>query len=310
MKIVFMGTPEYSVATLQALIDSKHEVIAVYTKPDKPKGRGKKMEITPVKELALRHNIPVYQPSTLKEEAAKEQMRSLKADIGVVIAYGLLLPEEVLNAFPRGCMNLHASLLPKFRGASPIQTAILAGEKVTGVTSMQMDVGLDTGDILLKAEYEMDGSETAASLHDTLSKLSAELCIKTLQAMENNEITPMKQPEAGVSYAGKITKEMGEIDWNQSAQKIDCQIRGLNSWPSAYTFLGEKLLKIWQAVPVQSEISEKDGTIVKCDKSSLEVACADGIIRILELQLEGKKKMGVADFLNGQNLSVGEQLGR
>ena len=306
MKIIFMGTPEYSVPTLKALIDSEHEVIGVYTKPDKPKGRGKKTEITPVKALALENGLPLFQPATFKDEGAVQEFCAQSADIAVVIAYGLLLPEAVLKAYPRGCVNLHASLLPKFRGASPIQAAILAGETKTGVTSMQMDKGLDTGDMLLRAEIALNGTETAGGLHDRLARMSAELCLETLRALADGTVLPQAQEEDGVSYAGKITKEMGKIDWNDSAAAIDRQIRGMNPWPSAYTYWQGKLLKIWQAklLPAAGGKAEA-GLVLSTGEAGIEIACGQGALLIEEVQLEGKKRMPAAAFLNGYEVAVG-----
>lgn len=310
MKIVFMGTPEYSVPTLNALIHSEHEVVAVYTKPDKPKGRGKKLEITPVKALAEQHQIPVYQPQTFKNEEAIQELKQIDADVAVVIAYGLLLPLQVLQAFPKGCINLHASLLPKFRGASPIQAAILAGESKTGVTSMQMDVGLDTGDMLEKVEIALDGSETADRLHDILADLSAQLCLSTLSKAENGTLVATPQGEEEVSYAGKICKEMGEVDWLENADVIDRKIRALTSWPSAYTSWQGKRLKICLAQPIEQVSSGEFGKVLRADRGGIDVSCGDGSIRILQLQLEGKKQLSAGDFLNGQKLEVGQFLGK
>lgn len=311
MKIVFMGTPDYSVPTLQALIDSEHEVLAVYTKPDMPRGRGKVLEFTPIKALALEHQIPVYQPKNFKSEEAVKEFTDLGADIAVVIAYGLLLPKSILSAYPMGCVNLHASLLPKFRGASPIQAAVLAGESVTGVTSMQMDVGLDTGDMLLKAEIPLSCEETAGSLHDKLSQVSAELCLKTLRALAEKTVKAIKQEEEKATYAGKITKDMGEIRWSNSAIEIDRQIRAMTPWPSAYTHFKGKMLKIWNAVPM-ADLNRKAeiGQIIHVSDSGIEVACGKGSLLVKELQIEGKKRMNVTDFLNGYHLKSGDYLNR
>lgn len=311
MKIVFMGTPEYSVPTLQALIDSEHEVIAVYTKPDKPKGRGKKMEITPVKALAEEFHIPIYQPVNFKEEATVTEFTEHNADLAVVIAYGLILPPTVLAAYPGGCINLHASLLPEFRGASPIQAAILAGESKTGVTSMQMNAGLDTGDMLLKAEINLNGNETAGDLHDQLAQISARLCLDTLAGLTVGSIIAQPQKEEAVSYAGKITKEMGKIRWSTTPFEIDRQIRGMNPWPSAFTYWQGKILKIWKAVPLPADIRKGEaGEILQVSESGIEVACGKGSLLIQEVQQEGKKRMSVASFLNGHQMSAGQFLNR
>ena len=307
MKIVFMGTPEYSVPTLQALLDSEHEVVAVYTKPDMPKGRGKKVEVTPIKAMAQSYRIPVYQPKTFKEEEAVTHFMQHQADIAVVIAYGLILPPEVLNAYPKGCINLHASLLPKFRGASPIQAAILAGETKTGVTSMQMDAGLDTGNMLLASEILLDDTITAGELHDVLAGISAKVCLDTLKGLAEETIIGQVQPEDGVSYAGKITKEMGKIHWEMPSAEIDRTIRGMNPWPSAYTFWNGKILKIWDAESVVSEtVNATPGEILRIDEQGLEVACGKGSLWIRQVQLEGKKRMNIVDFLNGHNMMTGQ----
>ncbi len=306
MKIIFMGTPEYSVPTLKALIDSEHEVIGVYTKPDKPKGRGKKTEITPVKAVALENGLPLFQPGTFKEEEAVREFCAHQADLAVVIAYGLILPEALLTAYPLGCVNLHASLLPKFRGASPIQAAILAGESKTGVTSMQMDQGLDTGDMLLQAEMALNGTETAGELHDRLAQMSARLCLDTLEGLASGGIVPRAQAEADASYAGKITKEMGRIHWGNAAAEIDRQIRGMNPWPSAYTYWQGKLLKIWRAKPFPEAGGKAEaGLVISAGEAGIMIACGQGALLIEEVQLEGKKRMPAAAFLNGYEVAVG-----
>ncbi len=306
MKIIFMGTPEYSVPTLKALIDSEHEVIGVYTKPDKPKGRGKKTEITPVKAVALENGLPLFQPGTFKEEEAVREFCAHQADLAVVIAYGLILPEALLTAYPLGCVNLHASMLPKFRGASPIQAAILAGESKTGVTSMQMDQGLDTGDMLLQAEIALNGTETAGELHDRLAQMSARLCLDTLEGLASGGIVPRAQAEADASYAGKITKEMGRIHWGNAAAEIDRQIRGMNPWPSAYTYWQGKLLKIWRAKPFPEAGGKAEaGLVISAGEAGIMIACGQGALLIEEVQLEGKKRMPAAAFLNGYEVAVG-----
>ena len=306
MKIIFMGTPEYSVPTLKALIDSEHEVIGVYTKPDKPKGRGKKTEITPVKAVALENGLPLFQPGTFKEEEAVREFCAHQADLAVVIAYGLILPEALLTAYPLGCVNLHASLLPKFRGASPIQAAILAGESKTGVTSMQMDQGLDTGDMLLQAEIALNGTETAGELHDRLAQMSARLCLDTLEGLASGGIVPRAQAEADASYAGKITKEMGRIHWGNATAEIDRQIRGMNPWPSAYTYWQGKLLKIWRAKPFPETGGKAEaGLVISAGEAGIMIACGQGALLIEEVQLEGKKRMPAAAFLNGYEVAVG-----
>ena len=235
MKVIFMGTPEFSVGTLEALIEAGHEVVLAVTQPDKPKGRGGKMQYPPVKETALKYDIPVYQPKKIREEACIEELRKYQADIMVVIAFGQILPQAILDMTPYGCVNVHASLLPKYRGAAPIQWAVINGEKVSGVTTMQMDAGLDTGDMLLKTEVVLDEKETGGSLHDKLAEAGARLCVETLKGLEAHAITPEKQGESPTEYARMLDKSLGKIDWTRPAEEIERLIRGLNPWPSAYT---------------------------------------------------------------------------
>lgn len=244
MKVIFMGTPDFSVGTLEALIEAGHDVVLAVTQPDKPKGRGKEMQFTPVKECALKHGIPVYQPKKVREPECIEELRKYEADIMVVIAFGQILPKEILEMTPYGCVNVHASLLPKYRGAAPIQWSIIDGETVTGVTTMQMDEGLDTGDMLLKTEIVIEEKETGGSLHDKLAAAGAKLCVETLKALEEKTVTPVKQGESPTAYARMLDKHLGNIDWNQSAKEIERLIRGLTPWPSAYTMWNGKTMKI------------------------------------------------------------------
>ena len=247
MKIIYMGTPDFAVEALEALASSRHEVTAVFTQPDKPKGRGKAMQFTPVKEVALRENIPVYQPKKVRDPEVIQKIRELAPDVLVVVAFGQIIPQEILDIAPYGCINVHGSLLPKYRGAAPIQWAVIDGEKESGVTTMQMDAGLDTGDMLLKTVVPLDEKETGGSLFDKLSKAGADLLLKTLDALENGTVTPQKQGESPTAYAKMLTKDMGAIDWNRPAKELERLIRGLNPWPSAYTKLNGKTLKIWAA---------------------------------------------------------------
>ena len=237
MKIIYMGTPDFAVEALEALASSRHEVTAVFTQPDKPKGRGKAMQFTPVKEVALRENIPVYQPKKVRDPEVIQKIRELAPDVLVVVAFGQIIPQEILDIAPYGCINVHGSLLPKYRGAAPIQWAVIDGEKESGVTTMQMDAGLDTGDMLLKTVVPLDEKETGGSLFDKLSKAGADLLLKTLDALENGTVTPQKQGESPTAYAKMLTKDMGAIDWNRPAKELERLIRGLNPWPSAYTKL-------------------------------------------------------------------------
>lgn len=254
IRIVYMGTPDFAVEPLEAIIKAGYEVAAVVTQPDKQKGRGKEVKMTPVKECALRHGIPVFQPVKIKEPEAVAELEKYQADLFVVAAFGQLLSEEILNMPEYGCINIHASLLPAYRGAAPIQWAVLNGEKESGVTIMQMDKGLDTGDMLLKRSVELSPKETGDSLHDKLMHLGAELIVEALPKLEKGELVPEKQKDELSSYAKKLTKAMGQIDWSKDAVSLERWIRGLNSWPSAYTFFGGKTLKIWEA-----RVAEENG---------------------------------------------------
>ena len=311
MKIVYMGTPDFAVAPLEALIQAGHQIIAVVTQPDKPKGRGKEVQVTPVKECALVHQIPVFQPIKIKEKEAVEQLRTYGADVFVVAAFGQLLSKEILDMPQFGCINIHASLLPKYRGAAPIQRVILDGEAVTGVTIMQMDVGLDTGDMLLAEEVVIEDTETGDSLHDKLSEVGAKLIVEALVSIEENTCIKTKQDDSKTCYAKMLQKTMGNIEWNKSAVEIERLIRGLNSWPSAYTFLWNKMLKIWSAKVVSVEEvaglleSAQSGEIIKVDKESVYVQTGNGVLQLLQLQIEGKKRMTVKEFMMGKALETG-----
>lgn len=307
MKVIFMGTPEFSVGTLEALIDAGHEVMLVVTQPDKPKGRGGKMQYTPVKEAALKHGIPVYQPKKIREEACIEELRTYQADIMVVIAFGQILPQEILDMTPYGCINVHASLLPKYRGAAPIQWAVINGEKVSGVTTMQMDAGLDTGDMLLKTEVVLDENETGGSLHDKLAAAGASLCVETLKGLEAHTIHPEKQGESPTEYARMLDKSLGNIDWSRTAEGIERLIRGLNPWPSAYTGWNGKTMKIWEAeVAPQGETAvQEPGTVVRVEKNGFLVQTGSGLLKVCTLQIPGKKRMDAGAFLRGYPMEAG-----
>lgn len=311
MRVVFMGTPDFAVGTLQALLASRHEVAAVVTQPDKPKGRGKAMQFTPVKEVAVEANIPVLQPKKVREPEAIEEIRKFQPDVIVVVAFGQIIPKTILDMPKYGCVNVHASLLPKYRGAAPIQWAVIDGEEKSGVTTMQMDEGLDTGDMLLTEEVTLDPEETGGSLFDKLSAVGAQLLLKTLDELEAGSIVPRPQPEESTTaYAAMLNKKMGEIDWNQSAVKIERLVRGLNPWPSAYTHLSGKTLKIWKAsVQAQREPHGDAGRIVLMDKKHFGIQTGDGILEIQELQLEGKKRMTADAFLRGYQLEDGIKAG-
>ena len=316
MKIVFMGTPDFAVGALQAIIEAGHQVVAVVTQPDKPKGRGKEMQMTPVKACAVEHGIPVFQPVKVKTPESVEVLRGYEADIFVVAAFGQILSEEILNLPKYGCVCIHASLLPRYRGAGPIQWAIIDGEKKSGVTIMQMDKGVDTGDMLFKAEVEISEEETGDSLHDKLAEAGAKLIVEALPKIEAGDVIPVKQNDEESCYAKMLQKSMGRIDWQQSAKKLDCLIRGLISWPGAYTTYHGKNLKIWEEKPVdpkEAGIRLTDavpGAIVGVEKDAVYVQTGDGVLKLLSLQLEGKKRMAVRDFLLGCQMKAGEQLGQ
>jgi methionyl-tRNA formyltransferase len=306
MRIIFMGTPDFSVGTLEALVEAGHEVCLVVTQPDKPKGRGKEMQYTPVKEAALKHGIEVYQPRRIREAECVEKLRQYNADIMVVIAFGQIIPKEILEMVPYGCVNVHASLLPKYRGAAPIQWSIIDGEVVTGVTTMQMDEGLDTGDMLLKTEVPITAEETGESLHDKLAKAGAALCVETLAKLQEGSIIPEKQGESPTVYAKMLDKKLGNIDWTKSAVEIERLVRGLNSWPSAYTYWNKKVVKIWKASVTDENSNEQVGTVVKVEKDGFYVQTGNGLLKVLELQIPGKKRMDAGAFLRGYTIEPGE----
>ncbi|MDD3745136.1 MAG: methionyl-tRNA formyltransferase [Anaerostipes sp.] len=308
MKVIFMGTPEFAVPTLEKLIEH-HEVIAVVSQPDKQKGRGKKVLMTPVKEKAVEHGLLVLQPERARDEEFTAKLQELNPDVIVVVAYGQILPESILNIPKYGCINVHGSLLPKYRGAGPIQWAVLNGEKETGITTMYMGKGLDTGDMIDKVSMELDPKETAGSLHDKLMHQGAQLLIETLEKLENYTAVRTKQNDQESSYAPMLTKEMGQIDFTKSAKEIECLIRGLNPWPSAYTKLNGKVMKVWDADVKMWTGDEKPGTIVDITKKSIVVAAGENALELKEIQLAGKKRMQVQAFLLGYGVSVGTVLG-
>lgn len=305
MKVIFMGTPDFSVGTLEALIAAGHEICLVVTQPDKPKGRGKEMQHTPVKQAAVAHGIPVYQPIKIREAACIQELKNYDADIMVVIAFGQILPKEILDMTPYGCVNVHASLLPKYRGAAPIQWSIIDGETETGVTTMQMDVGLDTGDMLLKSVVPIEKTETGESLHDKLAAAGAKLCVETLAALQAGTVTPQKQGEMTTEYARMLDKKLGNINWTKSAVEIERLVRGLNSWPSAYTHMDGKVMKIWQADVAGSTSNAVPGTIISVNKNDFAVQTGDGALLVKQLQMPGKKRMDAGAFLRGYHLVEG-----
>lgn len=310
MKIVFMGTPDYAVGALQALIDAGHEVTAVVTQPDKPKGRGKEMQFPPVKECALLAGIPVLQPRKIREREAIEELAKYEADVFVVAAFGQILSKEILEMPRFGSLNIHASLLPKYRGAAPIQWALINGESETGITIMQMDEGIDTGDMLAKSVVPITDEDTGDSLFDKLTKAGAKLIVETLPLLEQGKLIPKKQDESLSTHTKKIGKSLGHIDWSKDATSLARLVRGLNSWPSAYTYRNGKQLKIWEAVATDETARGKEcGTIFAVNKDSFLVQTGKGSLQILSVQLEGKKRMAVKDFLLGYQMQPGEKLG-
>ncbi len=304
MRIVFMGTPDFSVPTLECLI-KEHDVVAVVTQPDRPKGRGKAMQSSPVKMTALAHDIPVYQPAKVREESFVAVLKELDPDVIVVVAFGQILPESILSLPRWGCINVHASLLPRYRGAAPIQWAVIDGEKETGVTIMYMDKGLDTGDMIAKAVVAIEEKETGESLHDKLSVLGGPLLLKVLDDLENGIDTREKQDDSLSCYAGMLTKDMGRIDWNKDAASIERLVRGLNSWPSAFTYYKNKTLKIWSADVVPGLNEAIPGKVIAVDQDSFTVQTGQDALRIREVQLQGKKRMPVQAFLLGNSVEQG-----
>jgi len=300
LRLIFAGTPEFAAVALDALLKAGHKVVAVYTQPDRPAGRGRKLRPSPVKALALQHDIPVFQPSSLKTDEAQQQLAAHKADLMVVAAYGLLLPKAVLDTPRLGCLNIHASLLPRWRGAAPIQRAILAGDEQTGITIMQMDEGLDTGAMLYKLSCPIHASETAGQLHDRLAELGSQALLHTLAQGPENMMTE-KQDEAMASYAKKLDKAEAVIDWSQAATHIDLQVRAFNPWPVAQTRLHGKVLRIWQAQPrhANAAADAEPGTVMNCSKDGIDVACGQGTLSLLQLQLPGGKPLDITALLNG-----------
>lgn len=307
MRVIFMGTPDFATGTLEEIVLAGHEVVGVVTQPDKPKGRGKNLMPTPVKEVAMKYNLPVYQPKKVRKPEFVEVLRDLKPDVIVVAAFGQIISKEILEMPKYGCINVHASLLPAYRGAAPIQWAVINGDKESGVTIMQMDEGIDTGDMIEKVVVPIDKDETGGSLFEKLSQAGAELCVKVLTDLEDGKAVREKQPEESTTpYAKMIDKKMGAIDWEKSAKEIEQLIRGLNPWPSAYTKLQGKTLKIWKAEVLEQDSKEAPGQIAEVTKDSIAVQTGQGLLKVLELQLEGKKRMDTASFLRGYTLKEGE----
>ena len=308
MKIVYMGTPDFSVPPLEKMIEAGHDIVAVVTQPDKPKGRSDKLVPSPVKECALKHGIQILQPKKIREPEVVEELKNLGADIFVVAAFGQILSQEVLDIPKFGCVNIHASLLPKYRGAAPIQMCILNGDTTTGVTIMQMNAGMDTGDILIAKEIQIDDEDTAGTLFDKLMYLGADLIVEALPKIENGELIPVPQDEDKSTKCGKINKEMGHINWKMSSGKIQNVVRAMSPWPSAFTGLNGKMLKLWKVKAWREKAKGEPGTIGEVNKDSILINTGDGMLEVFELQLEGKKRMQVKDFLLGYPLKVGDIL--
>lgn len=309
LNIIFAGTPEFAALHLQALIDSHHNVVAVYTQPDKPAGRGKKLQASAVKALALAHDIPCLQPSSLKSEEAQADLFSIEADLMVVVAYGLLLPQAVLDYPKLGCINVHGSLLPRWRGAAPIQRAIWAGDKETGVTIMQMDIGLDTGDMLLKSSLPVESTDTSASLYQKLADVGPKALLEAVNQF--NSLKPESQDDQFANYAEKLSKAEACIDWSQSAVQLERNVRAFNPWPVAFFNYDNQAIKVWQSEAIATSSSAEPGTILAVDKHTITVATGDGALVLKQIQLPGKKAMSVTDILNGKPhwLAVGDCLG-
>ncbi|MCK5648015.1 MAG: methionyl-tRNA formyltransferase [Gammaproteobacteria bacterium] len=311
MKIIFAGTPEFSAIALQAVLASEHEILAVYTQPDRPAGRGRKLTSSPVKALAVENNIPLYQPVSLKDDAAQKELVKLQADVMIVVAYGLILPKTVLQAPKYGCLNIHASILPRWRGAAPIQRAILAGDAQSGVTIMQMDEGLDTGDMLTIKRCDIEAEDTGSSLHDRLAAMGAAALMHTLDDIDSDSLQPQVQDDLQAVYAHKLDKKEAQIDWQQDAAAIVRKIQAFNSWPVAYTDYKGKSLRLWLARLIDCDAGQYNeqqsceyqcGEVIAESPEGIDIVARNGVVRIMELQMPGKKRIMVKDFINGQSL--------
>lgn len=312
LKVAFAGTPEFAARHLDALIDSQHQLVAVYTQPDRPAGRGKKLTASPVKQLAEKAQLPVYQPASLKGAEAQAELRALTPDIMVVVAYGLLLPQAVLDIPRLGCINVHASLLPRWRGAAPIQRAIEAGDATTGVTIMQMAAGLDTGDMLHKVSCAIEADDTAASLHDRLAEIGPPALLHTLNRIAVGDITAEVQDDTLSNYARKIDKSEAEINWQLDANTLNRQVHAFNPFPTAYTLVNNERLRVHFAQPAQKTSARAEpGTVLSVSPAGIEVQCGDGVLQITRLQMPGKRAMSAAEFINGfaGYLQPGQRLG-
>jgi methionyl-tRNA formyltransferase len=302
LDIIFAGTPDFAAEALRLLLEKGFNIIAVYTQPDRPAGRGRKLTASPVKELALAHAIPVYQPESFRDEAAVKELAGLNPDLMIVAAYGLMLPPSVLEIPGHGCLNIHASLLPRWRGAAPIQRAILAGDQQSGITIMQMDKGLDTGAMLHKKVIPIYPGEVAGSLHDRLAALGGEAMVEVLEMLRNGSLQAEAQDDSQSCYAHKLKKEEAEIDWSQSAEQIARQVAAFNPWPVAQTHWGEHVVRIWQATAPNEMGDRTPGEVIRANKSGIDVSCGEGLLRISELQMPGKKRVDTASFINAYSV--------
>ena len=309
MKVVFMGTPDFAVPCLQKIIDEGHKVIGVVTQPDKPKGRGKKLSMPPVKELALKYDIPVYQPLKARDEEFVEILKNLNPDIIIVVAFGQILPKSILDIPKYGCVNVHASLLPRYRGAAPLNWVIINGEEKTGVTTMYMDEGLDTGDMILKSEIPLDDKITAGELHDKMMIDGANLLKETMDLIEKGEAPREKQNDDDTCYSPIMKKTLGNIDWSKSAKDIHNLVRGVNPWPSAYTTYNGNTMKVWETNVLDNVSDKTPGTIISVDKDGIKVSTGKGIINIKEIQMAGKKRVKVQEYIKGNNIDTDIVLG-
>lgn len=309
MRIIFAGTPEFAAQTLDALLSTEHTVCAVYTQPDRPAGRGRKITASPVKQIALGHSIPVEQPLNFKAQADLDKLASYQADLMIVVAYGLLLPQTILDTPSLGCINIHASLLPRWRGAAPIQRAILAGDTETGICIMQMEAGLDTGPILTRVSCPIHRADTSQQLHYRLAELGAETLIKTLPHLSQKQNQASQQNDADTTYAAKLEKAEADINWQQNASTILRKINAFNPWPIAQTQWQEKRLRLWSASDLEKMHNATPGQILNVNKAGIDVACGQGTLRITQVQAPGKRAMAVSDFLNANTISIGDHLG-
>ena len=309
MRIVFMGTPDIAVGCLQKIIDEKHEILGVVTQPDKPVGRGKKLGMPPVKELALKYDIPVYQPLKARDEEFVKVLQDLNPDLIVVVAFGQILPKSILDIPKFGCVNVHVSLLPKYRGAAPINWVIINGEEKTGVTTMYMDEGLDTGDMILTSEFNLNDEITAGELHDIMKVEGANVLKETIDLIEKGEAPRIKQNHDEFTYAPMMSKSLGQIDFSKSAKDIHNLVRGVNPWPSAYTTYDNQTMKVWKTKVLNETSDKKPGTIISVDKEGIRVSTKDNIILIKEIQMPGKKRVLVEEYIKGNSIEVNKVLG-